>query len=29
MNYGHDVSRIMPHGDTTVINAWNKYILEI
>lgn len=29
MNYGHDVPRTMQHGDTTVINAWNKYILEI
>lgn len=29
MNYGHDVVRTMQHGETTVINAWNKYILEI
>lgn len=29
MNYGHDVPRTLQHGETTVINAWNKYILEL
>lgn len=29
MNYSHDAPRILQHGDTTVINAWGKYILEI
>ena len=29
MNYSYGSSRTMQHGDTTVINAWEKYILEI
>jgi len=29
MNYIHDAPRILQHDDTTVINAWGKYILEI
>jgi hypothetical protein len=29
MNYGHDIPRTLQHGETTVINAWGKYLLEI
>lgn len=29
MNYGVDVPRIQQYGETTIINAWEKYILEI
>ncbi|MBR3185641.1 MAG: metallophosphoesterase family protein [Oscillospiraceae bacterium] len=29
MNYSYGSSRTMQHGGTTVINAWEKYILEI
>ena len=29
MNYGRDVPRLMQHGETTVINAWDRYILDI
>ena len=29
MNYSYGAPRTMQHGDTTVINAWGKYLLEI
>ena len=29
MNYGCGAERTMQRGDTTVINAWGKYLLEI
>lgn len=29
LNYGLGVKRTMQHGRTTVINAWEKYLLEI
>jgi Icc-related predicted phosphoesterase len=29
LNYGVDVPRIRQYGQTTVINAWERYILEI
>lgn len=29
MNYGVDVPRIRHYGETTIINAWERYILEI
>ena len=29
MNYSYGAPRTMKHGDTTVINAWGKYLLEI
>ena len=29
LNYGHDIPRTLQHGETTVINAWGKYILEL
>ena len=29
MNYGRDISRTLRRGAATVINAWNKYLLEI
>lgn len=29
MNYSFGAPRTMRHGETTVINAWEKYILEI
>lgn len=29
MNYGRDVPRLMQHGETMVINAWDRYILDI
>ena len=29
MNYGSNIPRTLQRGETTVINAWDKYILEI
>ena len=29
MNYGSDIPRTLQRGGTTIINAWDKYILEI
>lgn len=29
MNYDSDIPRVMTHGDTTVINAYERYFLEI
>ena len=29
MNYDSDIPRVMTHGDTTVINAYERYLLEI
>ena len=29
MNYSYGAPRTMQHGDTTVINAWGKYLLEL
>ncbi|MBQ7473817.1 MAG: metallophosphoesterase family protein [Oscillospiraceae bacterium] len=29
MNYSYGADRTLQHGDTTVINAWGKYLLEI
>ena len=29
MNYGHDIPRAVKRGDTTIINAWERYILEL
>ena len=29
MNYSFGAPRTMQHGKTTVINAWDKYLLEI
>ena len=29
MNYGSNIPRTLQCGETTVINAWDKYILEI
>lgn len=29
MNYGTGISRKLQHGDTTIINAYERYILEI
>ncbi len=29
MNYGFQIPRTMQRGETTVINAWGKYLLEI
>lgn len=28
-NYGYDIPRILTHGETTLINAFERYILEI
>lgn len=29
MNYGHGVSRILSRGDTTIINGYERFILEV
>ena len=29
MNYGHNIPRAVKRGDTTIINAWERYILEL
>lgn len=29
MNYGHSVSRILSRGDTTIINGYERFILEV
>ena len=29
MNYGYQIRRVQQHGETTVINAYEKYMLEI
>ena len=29
MNYGYQIPRVQQHGETTVINAYEKYMLEI
>jgi Icc-related predicted phosphoesterase len=29
MDYGADIPRILHRGDTTIINAWERYVLEI
>lgn len=29
MNYGYDIPRSVQRGETTIINAWERYVLEI
>lgn len=29
MNYGHQIPRTLQRGETTVINAWGRYLLDI
>jgi Icc-related predicted phosphoesterase len=29
MDYGADIARVLHRGDTTIINAWERYVLEI
>ncbi len=29
MNYGHDIPRTVQRGETTIVNAWERYVLEI
>ena len=29
MNYGADIPRILTHGGTTIVNAYERYVLEI
>ena len=29
MNYDRDIPRLMTYGDTTIINAYERYLLEI
>ena len=29
MSYGANIPRLQQHGDTTLINAWERYILDV
>lgn len=29
MNYGRDIPRTVQRGETTIVNAWERYVLEI
>lgn len=29
LNYGHDIPRVVRHGQTDVINAYERYVLEV
>jgi len=29
MNYGADIPRLLQRGDTTIVNAWERYVVEI
>ena len=29
MNYGRDIPRTVRRGETTIVNAWERYVLEI
>ena len=29
MNYGINIPRQVKRGDTTIINAWERYVLEV
>jgi len=29
MNYGAEIKRTLQRGDTTVVNAWERYVVEI
>ena len=29
MNYGRDIPRQVQRGETTIINAWERFVLEV
>ena len=29
MNYGYDIPRRVQRGPTSIINAWERYVLEV